>query len=148
MKHVGWIIIIGLLGGTAGAAERVFTWTDADGTVHFSDKPIDRQATPMLVKPIPPNKQNLERRQQAEKEAAAKESANQAGAADQTAQAPDPEMRAKNCEKSRKLLDVLERSHGRRLYEDLPDGTRHFLSDEERATRTQKTREAVAEWCD
>lgn len=35
-----WLILLSALSGTAGSAAPAWTWVDANGTVHFSDRPV------------------------------------------------------------------------------------------------------------
>jgi hypothetical protein len=35
-----WLIVLSALSGTAASAAPAWTWTDANGTVHFSDRPV------------------------------------------------------------------------------------------------------------
>src|SRR5688572_30503757 len=35
-----WLILFSALSGTAASAAPAWTWVDADGTVHYSDRPV------------------------------------------------------------------------------------------------------------
>lgn len=142
MKKFLLVTVIILLSSTATADERVYKWIDKDGSVHFSDKPTGHDATSVLVSPIPPNRNNLPPPPEKETTGESKPAVGEIKDSEN-----DPEVRAKNCEKAKKLVQAFEKGQGRRLYEDKKDGTRHYLSDEERVQRTKDAHDAVTKWC-
>jgi hypothetical protein len=142
MKKFLLVTVIILLSSTATADERVYKWIDKDGSVHFSDKPTGHDATPVLVSPTPPNRNNLPPPQEKDSSGKSKPAVGEIMNAED-----NPEVRAKNCEKAKKLVQAFEKGQGRRLYEDKKDGTRHYLSDEERVQRTKDAHDAVTKWC-
>src|SRR3972149_3995807 len=143
------VLLTGVLGGDVVAAERVYTWTDQDGIVHYSDKPTGQQATPMLVSPATPGKPaaNPPPAEPAGKNAEKKSGSDQ-DAVFVANPDEDPAVRAKNCEQSRRYVNTIRESEGRRLYVTREDGTRHWLSDEERAQKLEAGNKAIKKWCD
>lgn len=141
------MLLGGLWGGYASAQDRVFTWTDQDGTVHFSDKPTGAQATPIAVKPTKPDRPAAGMPPQ--------DSAADAAAAPAADQNPvqianpdeDPALRKKNCAQSQRVVKSLEEAEGRRLYTENEKGERHWFTDAERAAKLDEARKAVTKWC-
>jgi hypothetical protein len=149
MKITLLILLLGsLLGSVANARERVYTWTDQDGTVHFSDRPTGAQATPLLVqppkanKPMPAQPEPVQDQGADDATATAQESIRMANPDE------DPAVRKKNCEQSHRVVKSIEDSAGRRLFTDNDKGERHFFTDEERAAKLIEARNAVKKWCD
>lgn len=139
------VIAVAFAWNTAGAKERVYTWTDKDGSVHFSDKPLGPQATPLVVSPPPGNSMTTGATAEPgeKKPAASDDEPVFVGNPDE-----DPKVRAKNCEQSRNFVKAINDSAGRRLYVNKEDGSRHWLSEEERAQKIEAGEKAIKKWCD
>lgn len=125
---------------TAGAV--VYKWVDAEGKVHFSDRPQgDAQAVELKVPPYPRTQRGGDDPPPADT----------ARPPDDGGQRPDPArarqaIREKNCEIARQALER-NRNIGR-MYRIGADGERHYLSAEERDMVLQRSREDVGKWCD
>jgi hypothetical protein len=170
------LLVCALLSTLPIAAQaQVYQWTEKDGTVHYSDVPPlssdvkavqhGHKAGPTVIRnePIqnatgnegndemgagtPPTSSppiavpaksraeiELEEREQRQKAAT---KAEQAAAAE--------EQRAQKCEQSRRQLTALMDGH--RIVRPAADGSREFLSDEERATEINRTQEMVDAFC-
>lgn len=144
-----WLTAVTLILIAQGAAaEGVYKWTDAQGRVHFGDRPPGDAATtaiaPPAAPPLPPptdaeraaRQQRLldmyqdERREKEEREAKQK---------------ADDEDRRRRCAQARDRLDRYERSP--RIYDPQPNGERRYLSDGEREAEIRTARNEVARLC-
>jgi hypothetical protein len=123
----------------------VYTWTDEQGKVHYSDKPVagahsldivSRRTDPALVEA---ERQKLEAAQAAEAEAA------QNAAEEHQLSAVDEAKREENCLKARARLSAI--MGAQRPYRALPDGERHYLTDEEIDKEIAEAEAGVSEWC-
>ncbi len=143
---VAAILLLTAMG--AGAGE-VYRWVDAQGQVHFGDRPdATASATRIDVPSAPPRPgtedadrnrarsrllQYYDEKQADERNAAAQ------GRRQQEAQEHD-------CNRARRSLARYE-SFGR-IFQEGPDGQRHYLSAEERDQMIEHLREQVAQLCE
>ncbi|HMO46071.1 MAG TPA: DUF4124 domain-containing protein [Rubrivivax sp.] len=145
-------------------ADAQWKWRDGRGQIHVSDIPPPREvpdkdvlqrpeaarkaapptaapsapaaaATPVAVRPAA-DPELEERKRMAEQEQAAQKKAE-----DKKAQA----ARADNCQRAREQLATLD--SGVRVMRVRPDGEREYLSDEQRASETQRARSVIASEC-
>jgi hypothetical protein len=134
----GALVLFACLVPFAAGAATVYKWTDPDGNVHFSDRPVDLPKAEKVEVPVnrpgttPP-----------------KPPAPRAGE-DAAPQQPDAsarrEIREKNCEIARRTLEHNENIG--RMYRLDERGERVFLTDEERDAVLKRSRDDVAKWCD
>lgn len=130
----------------APATAEVYRWEDAQGNVHFGDRPPAGAATQALDPAAPPHPgastaQRLERQrrylkvtdQERRQEAAERERA-----------AREAARRQSNCRQARARLERARSASY--LYNDTPEG-RVVLDDRQRAAHTAGLRQAVAQWC-
>lgn len=128
----------------------VYMWQDADGTVHYGDKPGTREATKLDIQTRSTDKAAVTERYQ-ERQSARLES-NAASAerratkeqqeADAAKQRAEKEAR---CEKARERLTSYINS--RRLYRVDESGERQYLDDAQIDEARAKAEEAVTEHC-
>lgn len=127
-------------------AADVFTWTDAQGNVHFSDRPEDPRAAQVDVKSSPTDHARLARQKQASLDLKQR---NRVAATERDAeaekQATNDERIAENCRRAEKALESIV--NAQRLYVPEPNGERRFLNEEEKQARIAKARADVDEWC-
>jgi hypothetical protein len=127
-------------------AEEVYRTVKPDGTVIYSDRPISADSVLVQVQSRPTS----EARAAAEAGAANAFAAQPAAPGDDEALAAAREeqarLRAAACAEARRTLATYENSP--RLYEQLPDGGRRFLTDEETVQARQAARQAVADYCE
>ncbi len=151
MKYSPIIAIIICFTGTlitSASAESVYKWVDAEGKVHYGDRPEAPAAQTLRVPPAPPvdtaSQQRLEalKRQgkdnEQKKEMAAAAAAANAG--------PSQEEMEKHCAASKQNLAQLEGA-GALLFENDKDGNRRLLPLEERSKTTETMRKEVERWC-
>lgn len=133
----------------AAGAQEVYRWTDADGKVHFSDRPRDDAAARVQVDTLAPadgGAEHLarERKRQRLLEVFARER-DQAAYREAYA-AKQAETRATNCGIARDNLRSLREAP---LVYDLDEaGERVYLSDDQRHRALNQARQEVATWCD
>jgi hypothetical protein len=144
-----WLAALTLCLAAQGAqAQGIYRWTDAQGRVHFGDRPPGKAESVPIPEPPPPatpaptdaeraaRQQRLldayrdERLEKEEREAKQK---------------AEEEERRRRCAFARDNLDRYERSP--RIYAPQPDGERRFLSDGERDAEIRIARNEVARWC-
>lgn len=126
------------------AAAEIYRWTDANGQVHFDQRPAASGAEQIEVKPQVVERDQLTREReertsrfyQARREEQAQASA---AAAQQQAE------REAECRKLRSTLaDIAE---GPTYYQVAADGQRNYLSDKELDTARRQLRDRVSERC-
>ena len=133
----------------AGVGAEIYTWVDAQGNVHYSDKPEDASATRVAIESRRTDPERVAAENERRRKAASKRrKQREAGGQDQTSQSPEDlaAQRAANCARFRQNLQVYTES--RRLYRDLGGGEREWLSDSEMVEAREQARADVEEWCD
>jgi hypothetical protein len=147
MKALFSALLLLMLAFAASAAyaeaEEVYRTVKSDGTVVYSDRPISQDSVLVQVKSQPgaSTARSAGNAPQASGTRPAQNSGDMAAARAEQAQ-----LRAKACTDARKALETYETSP--KLYEQLPDGGRRYLSDEEVIEARMKARQAVAEFCE
>ena len=142
-------LILSVALASAASASEIYKWTDEDGNVHYTDKPLDPSSVQVNVDSRPTDNAGVQAQTQARldrQQAAAEEAANApAGPTPEEIRAEKKE-RANTCEKYRARQASFVRS--RRIYRMDENGERVYLDEAE----TQKTRdnvdEKVREYCD
>jgi hypothetical protein len=136
---------LALLLATAVPAAEVYRWTDADGKVHFGDKPPAGGADQINVRagrsPVDSSRQQRTQRLLQEFEA---ERAERAASAAEQARA-DAE-RATACDEARNRH--FEYQNSGYLYTWDENGEKHVLSDAQRRNARAEARADVDKWCD
>lgn len=132
--------------GTVSA--QAYKWRDADGKLHFSDKPpANAKADKLDIKPAVP--ENPDAVKQAQAMQAQRESAAFAEkqAKQKAAIAAEKEQRQNDnkCLSARRSLDTLNRQ--RPVYRVGKDGERHYLEDDARAAEIQKKQALANQYC-
>ena len=128
----------------------VYSWKDADGRIHYSDKPPATKvqgARSVTTEQAPDAEIDRARQQNAEKRLTAAEKAKtDKEAAEKSAkQRADDERRAANCERTRRVVDGLE--SGRVRFRQGGDGEREALDDSAREAELAAARQAMEEQC-
>ncbi|WP_405235605.1 DUF4124 domain-containing protein [Lentisalinibacter orientalis] len=128
----------------------VYMWRDADGTVHYGDKPGSEDAKKLDIETGQTDRATVarryEQRQTARTESNAAIAERRASAEQQAADAAaQREQKAARCEEARERLASYINS--RRLYRLDENGERQYLDDAEIAEARAKAEEAVNENC-
>ena len=144
-----FIAVIVMLSGGAMANE-IYKWTDAEGNVHYRDRPSGEPSEVRLgIASKPTDKSALAEQQDSFAAAQARRAESKAAAAD-AAKAAEAEAQAaaekqKRCDGYRKSLQRY--SEARRLYKEGPDGERTYLDEEETLKARQQLEAHIAENC-
>ena len=133
------------LGLSVAASAGVYTWTDAQGHVHYSDKPVTgAQTIDIKTAPTDPARIAAQQKQAEDQEAAdadAKKKADEAAKLSET----DAKKREGNCQKARVRLSAI--TGAQRPYRTQTDGERHYLSSEEIDAEIKDAEAGVSQWC-
>ena len=131
----------------------IYRWVDDRGRVHFAAYPPTDQAQQLDIPeeepPVrAPDMQQLDRERGEQRRKLLDTYREERELKRQAAekQAQEQRQRQQNCAAARKRLDKYQRSSA--IYETLEDGSRRFLSPEERAAELEQMGQAVQHWCD
>jgi hypothetical protein len=139
-----------LVGACGAHGAEVYRSTDANGTVRYSDRPLDGNAKPVFVAtsrsgrtatapaPAAARPANTEA-----KDDGAKEGDPNRGVRAETAQ--DAELKAKNCQIAKQRQQSYTEAH--RLYKTDASGQRVYLSDSEIDQARAQAEADVHTWC-
>ena len=126
------------------AAAEIYRWTDANGQVHFGQRPTAAGAEQVEVKPQVVERDQLtrEREERADRFYDARREEQAQASADAA------ERQAKRAEECRELRNRLASiPEGRRYYRPEADGQRSYYSDEQVDTARQQLQSRVSERC-
>ena len=141
MRH--WLLfIIVLVPGLAGA--EIYRWTDAQGRVHFGEKPGGSGAQQVQVKPqVVERDEATRQREQRTRQYfdARRDEQNQANARAAQARAE----RAQECSRLRDSLAQIQ--HGGRYYRSDEKGERTYYSDAQMEATRSRLSSRIAERC-
>jgi hypothetical protein len=157
MKHqlsgTRTLLLACLAMAAAGAvsASDIYKWTDAEGNVHFGDRPSGAATEERLdISSSPTDPDRIREIVQARNDARAERGQQQAAqaAAEPTAE----ELRAAEAERKEKCTMYKERLQkfvtSRRLYREDENGERVYLDEEETLAARARVQEQVVEHCD
>ncbi len=134
--------------GTVFAAE-IFKWVDADGSIHYGDRPsgdITEQRMAIDSRPTDPVRiqQEMQARQEIETRAAELAAQEPQGPTKEELRAAEQERNQK-CNMYRERMDRFTNS--RHLYREDTDGERVYLDDTEMQEARNKVQGQVNEYC-
>ena len=124
----------------------IYKWTDADGNIHYGDRPGDGSAEELILKDSPVQDEGLADRLKTQEKMLdiyKEERIEQQQQRDR--QKEEKKLREKNCQIARERLARV-RSAGF-LYEKGGNGERRVFSDAERSAAEQKELSTVEQWC-
>ncbi len=135
------------LAALASADDReVFQWTDTEGNVHYSDRPLADNAEPSGVKTRTTDSARIVEAKRARIEEKQLRAAAKATAASHSAtDAVNADRYAENCRRARAALASI--LNARRLYVPDEGGGRRYLDKDETTARRTKAEADVSEWC-
>jgi hypothetical protein len=133
-----------------GALADVYKFVDAQGNVQYTDKPALLPAEKLAMQSRATDAAEVASRTEAQRaQATANDAARQQAAAQQaeqrTAQQLSATTRAEQCAKAREIYTNYTTS--RRLYEELPDGQRRYLTDAELTAQRETARVTMDAMC-
>ena len=142
--------VLAMTMASGAMANEIYKWTDADGNVHYEDRPTGAETEERLDMTYGrTDRSSVQRRVKArtDAEASRREAASVAAAAKQEAadNAAAEEARAAKCERSRARLESYLQS--RRLYRTDENGERVYLDDTQRQEARQKAEEQITQFC-
>jgi len=144
------ILSLGVMSNTC--AESVYKWIDGEGVTHFSaQRPVGIESERISISSQPTNRQATQARANtsAEKNAEAatrRKQNNEQAAENKTLAKQNQQTRVENCAKAQARLETYSTS--RRLYRELEDGERDYLTDDELDKARAEAQQLVNEWCD
>lgn len=138
-------LVIAMAAMSAGAQE-VYRTVNPDGTVVYSDRPLSErsQRVNVATRATDPERVAAEaetRREEAEERS--QRSAEPAGLA--AARAEQAEKMAEACRIAQQKAQAYEQAP--RIFEEMPDGSRRYLSNEDVARERLAARQAVTDYC-
>lgn len=129
----------------AAASAGVYTWTDAQGHVHYSDKPVSgAQTLDIQTAPTDPTRIAAQQKQADEQQAADADASKKADDAAKLSET-DAKKKEENCQKARARLSAI--TGAQRPYRAQADGERHYLSSEEIDKEIKDAEASVGQWC-
>lgn len=151
MKYTAFsttLILIFAIANVAGAGQ-IYKWTDAEGNVHYGDKPVAEQAEQLAIRSTRTDPARIEAMATAREEARAVATAEELAAADD---APSREEllaeareREQKCTMYRQRLDKFVTS--RRLYREDEEGERVYLDEAQTQAARERVQNQVEEFC-
>jgi predicted RNA polymerase sigma factor len=141
-------LILSVALASAASANEIYKWTDEDGNVHYTDKPVDQTSERLDIASSSTNNEAVRAQTQARLD-------RQSEAAEAAANAPKgptaEELRAEARERSDKCATYQARltkfTQSRRLYREDEDGERVYLDDADTQKTRDKTEDQVREYC-
>jgi hypothetical protein len=150
MRYLSLTAVLILSAGLASnaAASEIYKWTDADGNVHYTDKPMDPSYEHLAIASRPTDNAGVRAQTQARLE-------RQATAAEEAANVPAgptrDELRAETRERAEKCSLYRERMtrfvQSRHLYREDDNGERVYLDESEKTAAEQKVQDQINEYC-
>lgn len=142
--------VMALTMASGAMANEIYKWTDAEGSIHYGDRPSGAASETRLAMTYHrTNSSSVQKRVQArvDRQTEREEARADAAAAEQEAAetAAIAAERERKCERSRTRLETYLQS--RRLYRTDDNGERVYLDDEQRVEARQKAEEQVADLC-
>jgi hypothetical protein len=141
-------LLLTLVASSGAFAQNIYKWTDAEGNIHYGDRPIGAQAEKIGISSKPTDPQRIEAQAQARVSAQAKAAEDAASAP----QGPSPEElraeadeRASRCSQYRQTQQKFVVS--RRLYREDENGERVYLDETEMQAARDKVDGQVEEYC-
>ncbi|MES9939770.1 MAG: DUF4124 domain-containing protein [Candidatus Thiodiazotropha sp. 6PLUC2] len=127
----------------------VYKWTDEQGRVHFSDRPVSESSTEVKIRPAPSNSSSNEipeKRQQKMKRMldSYQEDRSNKKEARQKAK-KEKEKRKAKCIYAKDRYKSHNRARG--IYNFKKDGERSYMSDAERQSHMKQLKADVDRWC-
>ena len=141
--------ILALAGSGAALAGDIYKWVDADGNVHYGDKPVGAQAERMAIdsRPTDPSRaaaepQNVMASRMAATERRAEMESSEAERAERQAEAA---KKAELCTSARAQMQSMITA--RRVYQEDENGERVYLDDSEREAARERVESQINDYC-
>jgi hypothetical protein len=144
MKHLLSAMLIAALALATAQASEVYRTIDEHGVVVYSDRPLGPHSERVHVSARPVDQAQAAATALQAREPERRQDSGEGGLA--AALEEQRALRTEACREARQAAEAYERAP--RLYEELPDGGRRYLSDEEIVAARQAARQAVEDFCD
>lgn len=141
-------LILSVALASAASANEIYKWTDVDGNVHYTDKPIDGASERLDIASNSTNNEAVQAQTQARldrQSEAAEAAANAPKGPSAEEQRAEAQERADKCAMYQARLTKFTQS--RRLYREDEDGERVYLDEADTQKTRDKTEEQVREYC-
>ena len=149
-RYLVGLAVFAMTLGSASMANEIYKWTDAEGNVHYEDRPTG-SANEQRMK-MSYSRTNVEAVQQrilsrVESQEARREAKAAATEEEQSAEAAAAEAAEKRekCESYRARMQTFVQS--RRLYRENDDGEREYLDEKQTQEARRRVEELIAENC-
>lgn len=149
------LTIVSMLALATVAQAGVTRWVDADGKVHYSDKPppptaksqknLDLKNSPALPIAAPDSKAGEKSLAEKDLESRKRRVQAEETAAKQAKEQEEEKSKKTNCVQARNQLQALQ--GGQRMSKFDEKGERVFLEDNERVKAIEETKKSVDSWC-
>lgn len=126
---------------------QVYRWVDADGNVHYTDRPppeVDAERMSIEVQPTD-LEATIEAQRDREENLSLRDQDREDDEHDAEAERRDRENLARSCQQARERVSRIESA--RRLSRVDEQGNRHTYDEAERAAALAEARAQAAEWC-
>ena len=142
-------LILSVAMASAATASEIYRWTDEDGNVHYTDKPVEPSSERMNIASRSTDNSAVQAQTQARLDsnaAAAEAAANEPAGPTPEELRAEKKQRAEQCTKYRERLTRFVQS--RHLYREDENGERTYLDEAETQKTRNKAEENVREYCD
>ena len=147
MHHSILAAILALTMVATPATADVYKWVDAEGKVHYGDRPPSSGQESQSLSLTPPPGRDGEQRERSRRQRRLLDAFEAERAEQGEAEAAEAKReRAHRCEQARRALVNFERANI--VYTTEDNGTRTYLSDEERRRAAADTRAWIRRHCD
>ncbi len=148
-RALALVLMLALTAVGTTAAGQIYKWTDEEGNVHFTDKPVEGDAERVAIQSRRTDPDRVQAMVQERADAAAQAAEEEAAAAPQGPTEEEIqarlEERAKKCASYRERLQRFVQS--RRIYREDENGERVYLSEEEMQEAREDVENKVQEYC-
>ncbi len=149
MRYLRLTAVLILSAGLANnAASEIYKWTDADGNVHYTDKPMDPSSQQVAIASRSTDNASVQAQTQARldrKAAAAEEAAKEPAGPTPDELRAEARQRAEKCSMYRERMTRFVQS--RHLYREGENGERVYLEESEKLDAEQKVQDQISEYC-
>ena len=142
-----WLLASALTASGGAFADSIYKWTDADGNIHYEDRPSGAATEErMNLTYSRTDNDAVEQRIEArlDKQTVKREVAAEAAKSADEKRA-EADVQQKQCDSYRGKLETLMQAH--RLYREDENGERVYLDDSARLEARQRTEDLVQEFC-
>ena len=146
-ERLAIVLSLALAAGGSAVASEIYKWTDADGNVHYGDRPVEG-AERLAITSRPTNPERISAQMQARTESRALADEEAAGDPDGPTEEElraEARERAEKCDMYKARLTKFVQS--RRLYREDENGERVYLDEEETQDARERVQDRVEEYC-